>query len=176
MKLTYTGKLEKLDAPAQRKLDTRIEKLGALMDGRGEKKAHVILDKERHLHRAEITANFYDHPVVGAATGEDKFSALLKAFDKLEKQIVKLKSKWRDTKRNGGPTIRRAPAEAVPASNGPGPRIRAGKLIRQKPMGAEEAVLELNAKRDYVAYVDLDTGRVSVLVRCRDGNFDLIET
>jgi hypothetical protein len=39
----------------------------------------------------------------------------------------------------------------------------------------EEALLEIEADRDYVVYRDAETNRVSVLLRRRDGNFELIE-
>ena len=75
MKVTYTGRQEPL-APAQkRKLDAKLAKLGKLLDRRdGEREAHVILTTERHLKRAEITVNVYDHPMVGAATGGGSYS------------------------------------------------------------------------------------------------------
>jgi len=45
---------------------------------------------------------------------------------------------------------------------------------RRKPMTLEEALLEIE-NRNFVVYRDAETDRVSVLVRRRDGNFDLIE-
>ena len=46
---------------------------------------------------------------------------------------------------------------------------------KRKPMTVEEAVLDLDKKRDYVVYRDADTGRTTVLIRRRDGHFDLVE-
>jgi hypothetical protein len=46
---------------------------------------------------------------------------------------------------------------------------------KRKPMTLEEAVLEMEKKRDYVVYRDSETDRVQVLVRRPDGNFDLVE-
>ena len=42
-------------------------------------------------------------------------------------------------------------------------------------MTLEEALLEMGQKRNYLVYRDSQTDRVSVLMRRRDGNFDLIE-
>ncbi len=42
-------------------------------------------------------------------------------------------------------------------------------------MTLEEALLEMEKKRDYLVYRDADTDRVSVLVRRPDGDFDLVE-
>ena len=55
MRITYTGRQVEL-APAQlRKIEAQFAKLGKLLDGKDEREAHVILSRERHLHRAEIT-------------------------------------------------------------------------------------------------------------------------
>ena len=42
-------------------------------------------------------------------------------------------------------------------------------------MTLDEAVLEMEQKRDYLVYRDAKTDRVAVLMRRRDGHFDLIE-
>ena len=42
-------------------------------------------------------------------------------------------------------------------------------------MTVEEAVLEMDKSRDYLVYRDAQTDKVSVLLRRRDGHFDLVE-
>ena len=42
-------------------------------------------------------------------------------------------------------------------------------------MTLDEAVMEIEKDQDYLVYRDADKDRVSVLVRRRDGHFDLIE-
>ena len=42
-------------------------------------------------------------------------------------------------------------------------------------MTLEEAILAMDKTRDYLVYRDAQTDRVSVLVRRRDGHFDLVE-
>jgi len=39
----------------------------------------------------------------------------------------------------------------------------------------EEALLQMNKTRDYLVYRDAETDRIAVLVRRRDGNYDLVE-
>ncbi len=186
MKVTYTGKQKDL-LPAQRaKLDAKIAKIAKLMDNRGgEKEVHVILNVERHLFQVEITASYYDHSVAGAGSGADQFTAISEAFDKLEKQIQKLRTKWRDTKR--GPKEawadaqeeapeRVAEAEVHDADGAAEKRIfRVNHHKSRKPMTLEEAVLEMEKDRDYVVYLDSENDHLSVLLRRRDGNFDLIQ-
>ena len=179
MKITYTGRQVEL-APAQlKKLETRFAKVGKLLDGRRECEAHVILSLERHLHQAEVTVNYYNHQLVGVGSNGDLFTAIHTAIEKLEKQAVKTRTKWRDTKR----TPRKASEEAAPA----GPpeaeaeaenerRVyRVNHHQKRKPMTLEEALLEMDKNRDYLVYRDAETDRTAVLVRRRDGNFDLVE-
>jgi putative sigma-54 modulation protein len=180
MKVHYTGKLEKLSPALERKLTARFGKLGKLLDRKSEKEAHVILTSERHLHRAEITVNWYDRPLVGVESAKDSYTALVNAIDNLEKQILKLRARWRDTKRGSGARLKNAPlVEAAPP---PSPEETGAQVFRvnnraaRKPMTVEEALLEFDERHDYLVYQDSDTDRTSVLVRRRDGNFDLIES
>jgi len=179
MKITYTGRQVEL-APAQlKKLEARFAKVGKVLDGRRECEAHVILSLERHLHQAEVTVNYFNHPLVGLASNGDLFTAIHSAIEKLEKQAVKHRSKWRDTKRTPRKTEEpvEAPQTAEPESEGETERrvFRVNHHQRRKPMTLEEAVLEMDNNRDYLVYRDAETDRIAVLVRRRDGNFDLVE-
>jgi putative sigma-54 modulation protein len=179
MKITYTGRQVEL-APAQlKKLEERFAKVGKLLDGRRECEAHVILSLERHLHCAEVTVNYFSHPLVGLGSNSDLFTAIHSAIEKLEKQAVKHRSKWRDTKRTP-----RKETEAAEAARPAGPEpeheverrvFRVNHHQKRKPMTLEEAMLEMDKNRDYLVYRDAETDRISVLLRRRDGNFDLVE-
>ena len=178
MKITYTGRQVEL-APAQlKKLEARFAKIGKLLDGKRECEAHVILSLERHLHQAEATINYFGHQLVGVGSSTDLFTAIHSAAEKLEKQAVKARTKWRDT--------RRAPRESVPseaeASVEREPEQETERRVyrvnhqKRKPMTLEEAMMEMERKRDYLVYRDAETDRVSVLVRRSDGHFDLVES
>ncbi len=120
------------------------------------------------------------------------------AFDKLEKQLLKLRRAWRDTKR-----VRDKEADGAKASASCSPPARLARKPRaqaarkdprraskrrarrcfasttrdgSKPMTLEEAMLEMEASQDYLVYRDAQTDRVTVLMRRSDGHFDLIES
>jgi putative sigma-54 modulation protein len=176
MKIKYTGRQIEL-APAQlRKLEARFAKIGKLLDGRRECEAHVVLSSERHLQQAEATVNYYGHPLVGIGSSADLFTAIHSAAEKLEKQALKARTKWRDAKRApkaAAPEEEAAQPEAAPETEHQ--VFHVSQHQKRKPMTLEEAVLEMEKKRDYVVYRDSKTDRVSVLVRRPDGNFDLVE-
>ena len=179
MKITYTGRQVEL-APAQlKKLEARFAKVGKLLDGRRECEAHVILSLERHLHHAEVTVNYFNHQLVGLGSSADLFNAIHSAIEKLEKQALKQRTKWRDTKRTPRKTTETpetpAAAEPEPEPETEGRVYRVNHHEKRKPMTLEEAILEMDKKRDYLVYRDAETDRTSVLVRRRDGNFDLVE-
>ena len=181
MKITFTGRQVEL-APAQlKKLESRFAKIGKLLDGKRECEAHVIVSLERHLHHAEATVNYYGHQLAGLGSNEDLFTAIHSAAEKLEKQAVKARTKWRDTKR----TPHKAASEAETEAEAPTPieaepeqerRVyRVNHHQQRKPMTLDEAILEMDPKRDYLVYRDAETDRISVLMRRRDGHFDLVE-
>ncbi len=197
MKISYTGRHEAFPPRALAKFEGKLQKLSKMIDRRGEKEAHIILARDRFLHKVEITMNAWDHAMVGMGSDTDLEIAANDALDKLEKQILKLRNKWRDTKRHKDKEAEAAPAvsEAVtPATNArkakpvAAPARRAGKNSRRKrvfrvnhndgskPMTLEEAMLEMEESQDYMVYRDAQTERVTVLMRRADGNFDLIES
>lgn len=183
MKITYTGRQVEL-APAQlKKLEARFAKIGKLLDGRRECEAHVILSMTRHLQQAEATINYFGQQLVGIGADADLFTAIHSAAEKLEKQAVKARTKWRDTKRAPRTSASEVEVEAPPESEEVEPEqadtarqvFKVNQHQARKPMTVEEALLEMEKKRDYLVYRDAKTDRITVLVRRRDGNFDLVE-
>ena len=184
MKVAYRGKLDAL-VPAQRKKwEAKLAKLAKLVDGKEEKEIHVILASERHFQRAEITINYHDHPLVGVGTAPDLFVSMTSAVEKLEKQVRKVRAKWRETKRGPERSLKskrlEEPVEidtgALEQEPGAGGQVfRANYRADQKPLTLEEALLAIEDGRDYLVYRDSETDRLSVLLRRRDGNFDLVE-
>jgi len=195
MRITYTGRQVEL-VPAQlRKLESQCAKLGKLLDGKkSECEARVVLSTERHLHKAEVTVKYHDHSMVGLAEDVDLFTAIHGAIERLEKQAIKVRAKWRDSKRV--PRKETAVVEPVAKTAEPATKILSKKNAAPKTHGKngakarvrhidgqeerqsltlEEAIAEMGGERDYLTFRDAKTGAVNVLVRRRDGHFDLVE-
>jgi putative sigma-54 modulation protein len=196
MKLIVSGKTQEFTPALQKKFDTKLSKLSKFIEQRGEREAHLTHQVERHLHKIELSVNFYDHSLVGEGADFDLDTALCQAVEKVEKQVVKLRNRWRDTHRDAK-TVRSSkesweaePVEAAPAEPAKGrkskpslngnakkPRIfRVNYDEDRKPMTLEEALLEMETDTNYVVYRDSGRDCLSVLLRRPDGNFDLIES
>ncbi len=197
MKVIYTGRHEELSPKQREKLETKLGKVSKMLDRRGEQKeVHVILSQQRFLHRVEITMNAFDHALIGIAADGDLFTAACAAIEKLEKQVVKMRTKWRDTHRHSiskeqtvatatapekqakRPGKTAAPARRKTSSAGKtSPQVfRVNNRDDRKPMTLEEAMLEMGDAQDYLVYRDAKTDRVSVLMRRDDGHLDLVES
>ena len=183
MKVSYKGIKKDLAENLQAKLDAKFAKLSRLMDGNGEKRAHVILTSERHLHKAEITVHTRHHELVGLGADSDLFNAIHEALGKIEKQAAKLGAKFRASTRRSEPmknAVAKNPGPAAPVKAPAPPKtprvFRPNHHERHKPITLEEAVLQMEDGRDYIVYRDADKQSVFMLVRRRDGHFDLIES
>ncbi len=197
MKLIYSGKTKEFTSELEEKINGKLAKLGKLTEQRGEREVHMTHHMERHLHKIELTMNLYDHGLSGEGADGDLQASICHAIEKLEKQIVKVRDRWRDTHRDPKAVrsskeswTETAPADvdvAAPKSNGKAPgngTVRKPQVFRvnydedRKPMTLEEAILEMkgDAETDYVVYRNSERNCLNVLVRRADGNFDLIES
>ncbi len=122
MKVTWTGRQVDLSPAQSEKLTAEFEKIGKLLDnGMGQAGAHVVLSHERHLNNVEITVPYHNHELIGEGADSDLFTAIHAAVGKLEKQALRVREKWRDSKRiprkeSDAQTVleKAAPDKAVP--------------------------------------------------------------
>jgi putative sigma-54 modulation protein len=193
MKLIYSGKTREFTPELEARILTKLSKLSKVAEQRGEREVHFVHQMERHLHKVEILMNFYDHPLVGEGQDADLTVALTQAAEKLEKQLLKQRDRWRDTHRDAK-TVRTgkenwdgAQSTATLTESLPEPprvgtngTARKAKVFRvnydedRKPMTLAEAMLEIDGT-DYVVFRNSDRNCISVLIKRPDGNFDLIE-
>lgn len=193
MKLIYSGKTKEFTPDLEKKVTAKLGKLGKLVEQRGEREIHLTHQLERHIHKVELVMNFYDHGLIGEGADGDLPTAIHQAFENLEKQLLKVRARWRDNHRDAkavrsskegwdetaSPAVNAEPVRETKPANG---SARKPKIFRvnyndgHKPMTLEEAMLEMGDHTDYVVYRDSDRDCLSVLVRRPDGNLDLIES
>ena len=175
MRLVLTGRHLDISPGLRRLVDGRIARLDRLL-GESAVSAQVILSLEKARHSVEMTVHVRgDHMLSGRATGAAWPGALAGACVKLERQAERLKGKWADRKRQGS-QLRVAVSPAATTAQPASPRIVRLTRARFKPMSIQTATIELAASGDpYLLFRNVETDGLSVLLRGRAGEFQLVE-
>ena len=200
MNVEYTGRHYEVTTTIRKEVETGLTKIRKILGDRFETK--VILAVEKHRHKAEITINPRNGPLVGLAQAKDMSIAVNEAIDHLEKQAIKYKTRWQSKKRsarksqevnkwNGHsdqeeiqPAVGLSEKTSVPVMVHKYPSIakttevhlvRSDDSVAIRPMTLEEAIKEAHFKdRDVFVFRD-PKGKVMILHRTRDGKMELIE-
>ena len=200
MNVEYTGRHYEVTTSIRKEVETGLTKIRKILGDKFETK--VILTVEKHRHKAEITINPRNGPLVGLAQAKDMSIAVNEAIDHLEKQAIKYKTRWQSKKRSARKTeevnkwnghsdqediqtaVGLSEKTAVPVMVHKYPAVarstevhlvRSDESVAMRPMTLEEAIKEAHFKdRDVFVFRD-PKGKVMVLHRAKDGKMQLIE-
>jgi putative sigma-54 modulation protein len=199
MNVEFTGRKCEITPALRKSVETGLAKIRKILGDKFDSK--VVLAIEKHRHKAEITINPRNGPLVGIAQAGDMKSAITQAMEHLEKQAVKYKTRWRSKKRheqknhdnkwNG-----KGAQDTLPVAVGLAETaeislvvhkfpavakstevhlVRSEDAVAVRPMTLEEAIKEAHFRdRDVFVFRDL-RGKVMVLHRTREGKMELIE-
>src|SRR5260370_41378047 len=110
MNVEYTGRQFEVTPVTRKQVETGLEKLQKILGSNFE--AHAIRAWERRRHIAEITVTVRNHPpIVGVAEATEMKVAVGDALDRIERQAVKYKTRWKSKKR----LARRRQEQTAPA-------------------------------------------------------------
>jgi len=197
MNVEYTGRQYEITPAVRKQVEHGLGKLEKLFGSSFE--SHVILTLDKHRHIAEITINLRNKPIVGIAEATEMSAAVGEALDKIDRQAIKYKGRWRTKKRQprktewekGTPAeeakqmaVGSSAATAVPVVVHSFPAsakvteahvVKSADSVALRPMTLEEAVKEAEFRdRDVFVFRDPE-GKVKVLHRKKDGKMELIE-
>jgi len=181
MHLDMTGRHVEITPALREFAEEKLGKLEKLLDGPVE--FHVVLAIEKHRHLAEIQVKASNVVLSGARETGDLYASIGEVADKLEAQARKHKDKLRDHKHRMSPrdaavaaAIEGVTAEPDPAETPQLPRLVRSANYRLKPLSPEDAAMELEASGDEVlVFRDLQSDRLNVVYRRKDGHFGLVE-
>src|SRR5450631_999333 len=97
MNVEYTARKYRITPTIRKEVETGLNKIRKILGDRFETKVTLAVEKRRH--KAEITINPPNGPIVGLAQATDMVSAVNDALDHLHKQALKYKTKWLSKKR-----------------------------------------------------------------------------
>src|SRR5271163_1809710 len=195
MNVEYTARKYQITPNIRKEVETGVNKIRKILGDRFETK--VILAVEKRRHKAEITIDPPNGPIVGLAETNDMASAVSEALDHLQKQALKHKTRWLSKKRKA---VKKFDGQLLEdnleAVVGLSERATVSVLVHKfpsvarttevhlvhardsvalRPMTLEEAIKEAHF-RDKDVFIFRDPqGVLMVLHRTRDGRMELIE-
>jgi putative sigma-54 modulation protein len=195
MNVEYTARKYRITPTVRKEVETGLDKIQKILGDRFETK--VILAVEKRQHKAEITINPPNGPIVGLAQTTDMPSAVSEALDHLQKQALKHKTKWLSKKRKAvkkfdGQSLEDNLEAAVGLAESTTVSVLVHKFpsvarttdvhlvhskdsVALRPMTLEEAIKEAHF-RDKDVFIFRDPkGTLMVLHRTREGKMELIE-
>jgi len=199
MNVEYTGRQFEITPITRKQVEGGLEKIQKILGSNFE--AHVVLSVAKRRHIAEITITVRNHPsIVGLSEAPEMSTAIGASLDRIERQAVKYKTRWKSKKRQArkklemaGETERETSiaiavngdlTTAVPVKVHSFPSVvkitethvvKSSDSVSYKPLTLEEAVKEAEFRdREVFVFRDLQ-GKVKVLHRKRDGKMELIE-
>ncbi len=159
-----------VEDPIRDEVDKRLEKLDKYFTN--ETIAHVMFTEEGINTKAEITIKFKKALLRSEVSDPDLRTAADKAIDRIERQLIKHKEKFK--KRNYD-SIRYDNIENEVALENP--TIVKNKRFELLPMTPEEATFQLELlEHQFFVFLNATTDQVCVVYKRQDGNYGLIET
>ena len=162
----------------------KVERVTRFFDEeQSDSRAEIELIHERNPANAEPevveTTLFINGTVLKAREASpDMYASIDKMYDKLERQVKRYRGRQVDrwqgqTRNNDSPEPR---PFLVDEEDEIEAKIVRTKQFQMKPMGAEEAVLQMELlDHDFFVFTSADTSDINVVYRRRDGNYGLIE-
>lgn len=136
----------------------------------------VTLSQEKTRHIVEVTIPCGGSIVRAEEVTGDMYASIDNVLDKLEKQLVRNKTKIKKSHKAETFTFVDVPDEVPMDEEESGPQIVRRKKFNIKPMDEEEAVLQADLLgHSFYVFMNSETNELNVLYRRKDGNFGLIE-
>lgn len=135
----------------------------------------LVIKLERELYKAEVTIPYGGFVFRVEEISDDAYTAANTALDKLERQIIKYKSKYKNKfysdEFSNIPT-----SEEYDEVEDIKENIVKYKTYSAKPMNVDEALLQMElTDRDFYVFVNGATFEVNVIYRRKDGKYGLME-
>ena len=162
----------------------KVERVRKFFDAdRSDSRAEVELSHERNpsiveAQVAEVTMFINGTVLKAREASEDMYASIDKMVDKLERQVKRYRGRQVDRWQGAHKEAPVPPEEpmVVEEEDDLEARIVRTKQFQMKPMGPEEAVLQMELlDHDFYVFTSAESGDINVVYRRRDGDYGLIE-
>lgn len=175
MHISISGKGIEVSEYLRELIDKKVGKLERYFPKDTEVQVTMAVERNRHI--VEVTIPYENVIIRGEEVTGDMYASIDNVLDKLEKQIIKHRTKLEKNLKTGafkhdaplfGGTYDEFDEEES--------RIVRVKRFALKPMTEEEAILQLSLlDHSFYVFLNADTNDINVLYKRRDGNYGLIE-
>lgn len=173
MNIKITGKELKATEAIKDYIEKKLSRLEKYFETE-DLDVQVMIKVERELQIADISASYKGDSFRAVTENKDLYASIDEDIDILERQIRKAKTKKERMNKDESLRVKEVAPEVHEVE---------GEIIKTtyygiKPMSVEDAKLALEERKtsQFLAFIDVDTNKVNVIYRLKDGkNFGLSE-
>ncbi|MDD3453337.1 MAG: ribosome-associated translation inhibitor RaiA [Bacilli bacterium] len=172
MKFNIRGNKMEITEAIKNYIEKKLGKLNKYFENPDELTANVLVKSNGLNQTVEITIPIKKSILRAEESHKDLYAAIDIITDKLERQIRKNKTRSKNKKATENLFIdfEISDEEAIEEP------IVKRKVIDNKPMSEEEAVLQMNLLgHEFFIFENTKTSNMSVIYRRKDGNYGIIE-
>jgi putative sigma-54 modulation protein len=174
MNITYTTRGFELTGQIKKYTEEKLRKIVSLDELL---EVDLTLEQARHRFKADLMIHNRKARFNAVEVTPDVFKSINGVIDKIQKQLKRHKEKLVSRKRLVRPKTRALAENLAPAEPSKTPRLVRARKQDIKPMSQEEALLQIEARQEpFLVFRNLDSDRINVLYRRKDGNYSLIDS
>lgn len=156
-------------------IEEKVKKIQKYLSKADEITARVVVSVKGKDQKVEVTIPTKNLTLRAEEKNNDLYSAIDLVVEKLERQIIKNKTKILSKNIKG--KVSEFFLNDIDSEEAEDEIIVKRKQLDTKPMSEEEAILQMNMiGHDFFIFKDDKTFEINVLYRRKDGNYGLIET
>ncbi len=177
MQVAVTFRHMEADEGVKAYVKEKVEKLQKYVENPRE--VHVVLAVEKFRHIAEITIVGNGGTFNSQGRDNDLYAAIDQMVDKMERQVRERREKARRSRASSASP--KVPLSSAGKSGEGKEEREISSLVQRKrtiakPMSLDEALSQLHlSKRDFLIFINSDSGQMNVVYRAKDGGYGWVE-
>lgn len=174
MKIDIRGEKLVVTNAIKEYIEEKVKKIQKYLSKADEITARVVVSVKGKDQKVEVTIPTKNLTLRAEEKNNDLYSAIDLVVEKLERQIIKNKTKILSKNIKG--KVSEFFLNDIDSEEDEDEIIVKRKQLDTKPMSEEEAILQMNMiGHDFFIFKDDKTFEINVLYRRKDGNYGLIE-
>lgn len=172
MKLNIRGEKTNITEAMKTYAEEKIQKLNKYIENSEEITGTILFKVYGPKQKIEVTIPLKNYTLRVEEEGQDFYAVIDTSVDKLERQIIKNKTRLAN-KRNKGKIDLILDFEPEEENTS---KIIKRKQVELKPMDEEEAILQMELiNHDFYMFKNIETDKMAVVYRRKHGDYGIIE-